>query len=98
MVRRLKRISPLQLGKFTGILYALLSLILIPFVLLALLLSAFAPNGNDNLSGLGLGFAAVMVVLAPVIYGVMGFILGAFAGWIYNVVAGWTGGLEFEIE
>jgi hypothetical protein len=98
MIRRLKRVSPLQLGKVAGIIYALLSLVFIPFLLLALLISAFAPNTSGNTSEIGLGVAIVMVVLAPVIYGVFGFIFGALAGWIYNIVAGWTGGIEFEIE
>ena len=34
MTKRLKRISPLQLGKMSAVIYALGSLIVVPFILL----------------------------------------------------------------
>ena len=37
-------------------------------------------------------------VLAPVFYGVIGFIFGALGALIYNIAAGFVGGVEFELE
>ncbi len=34
----------------------------------------------------------------PVIYGVMGFVVGIIGAAIYNLVAGWIGGIEIEVE
>jgi hypothetical protein len=39
-----------------------------------------------------------MGILMPVIYGVMGFIIGVIGAVIYNVVARWIGGIELEVE
>ena len=39
-----------------------------------------------------------MGVLMPVIYGVMGFILGVIGAAVYNLVARWIGGIELEVE
>lgn len=39
-----------------------------------------------------------MAVLIPVIYGVMGFIGGVISALLYNLIARWTGGLEFEFK
>lgn len=39
----------------------------------------------------------IFAILFPVIYGAIGFVLGAIVAALYNVVAKWTGGLEFEV-
>lgn len=48
-----------------------------------------------NAFGFGVG-AAIIVV--PIFYSVLGFILVALSCWIYNLVAGWVGGIEVEVE
>jgi Transmembrane domain of unknown function (DUF3566) len=103
MKRRIKRIAPLQAGKMLGIFYAGISLLLVPFVLLAGLLGAFAQHANNQSSGnapaaLFAGFSLVFVILIPVIYGVMGFVFGIISAAVYNLVAGFVGGFEVEIE
>lgn len=101
MSKKLKRIAPLQLGIVAGVFYALISLIIVPIFILMAIASAFAPHAEGSgviQAGIGLGMGLVFAVLAPILYGVMGFIFGALAGWIYNFVAKWTGGIEFEVE
>jgi len=101
MTRKLKRIAPLQLGIVAGIFYALISLIIVPFFLLIAIASAFAPHPEGSgavQAGIGIGMGLVFAVLAPIMYGAMGFLFGALAGVIYNLVAKWTGGIEFVVE
>jgi hypothetical protein len=50
----------------------------------------FAPKET----GLGTGFALAL----PILYGVCGFIFTAIGCAIYNVVAGWVGGVEVELD
>ncbi len=45
-------------------------------------------------AGMMIGFG----VLMPVIYGVMGFVFGVIGAAIYNLIAGWIGGIEVEVE
>lgn len=85
MRKRITRIAPFQLGKVTAVLYALLS---IPLVLIMALGSRLNPSAE----AMPLWF----IVVIPVIYIVIGFMFTAFFAWIYNVVAKWTGGIEFE--
>lgn len=85
MKKRLTYVSPLQLGIVSGILYGLISLIVVPFFILA---SLFGPHGA--------GFGVVFAIFLPIIYAVVGFIGGVITGFVYNLVAKWTGGIEFE--
>ena len=43
------------------------------------------------------GGGAFLIAL-PILYGVIGVVAGALIAWLYNVVAGFTGGLELELE
>jgi hypothetical protein len=38
------------------------------------------------------------LLLAPIIYGVIGAIVNALMAWIYNAVAGRLGGIEIDLE
>jgi hypothetical protein len=104
MTRKLKRIAPVKFGLIAGIVYGLISLIFIPFILLFVGLSTFAAvagGHSDNAAG-GLAGGVIaslfMVVFLPVFYAVIGGLMGMLAAWLYNVVAGWVGGIEFEVE
>jgi len=37
-------------------------------------------------------------VLGVIGYGIFGYVFTALTAWIYNVVAGWTGGVEFTLS
>jgi hypothetical protein len=84
MKKRLTHVSPLQLGIVLGVLYGIIALIVVPFFLLAAL---FGGKGAI----MGVGFA----IIFPVIYAVAGFIGGVITAFVYNLVAKWTGGVEF---
>jgi uncharacterized membrane protein YGL010W len=100
MTKRLKRIAPLKCGLVTGILYGLFSLIFIPIILLSVGLSLLAPQHTTNGLGQGLGivFALLLSLFIPVLYAVMGGLMGMLMAWLYNVIASWVGGIEFEVE
>ena len=85
MKKRLTRIAPLQTGIVLATLYGILSLIAVPFLLLAGLISG------------RLGFGVIFIIFLPVLYAAVGFIVGIIAAAVYNLVASWTGGLQFEL-
>jgi len=94
--RTLKRIAPLQAGKILGIVYGAMGLLFMPFILLLSVIASHLPHGQEAPLPFifGLGFA----IMAPVFYGVMGFLVGVIGAAIYNLVARWVGGLEVEVE
>jgi hypothetical protein len=97
MTKNLKRVAPLKAGIVLGVLYALLSLIAVPFFMIAGAgMAAVAKQSGTAIPGAFLfGIGAIFL---PVVYGVMGFIGGVICAAIYNLVAKWTGGLEIVLE
>lgn len=90
-----KRFGVLQMAKIMGVLYFLMSAIFfIPAGLFMLLMGGL--QGQEGLMGGAIG--GIGMFFLPVFYGVGGFIGGALLAAIYNVVAGFVGGIEVEVE
>jgi hypothetical protein len=89
---RLRSVNPVQLAIVLGLIYAVLAfLVAILFLIFGSMLSfAF---------GSYLGHMGIFnLVLFPVGYFIAGFIGGLIAGALFNLVAGWTGGIELTFE
>jgi hypothetical protein len=95
---KLKRIAPLQAGKMLAALYGLLSLIFVPFMMVAVALGSFAAKHQGNGAALPMMFGMGFMVCLPLLYAVMGFIFGVLGAWIYNLLSKWIGGFELEFE
>ncbi len=92
----LKSISVRSSAKLAGLLYGLMGLIFGAIVsLVSLLGSSVAESPQEQL---GFFFGVGAVVILPVFYGVLGYVGAAIATALFNLVTGWTGGLEIEIE
>ncbi len=98
MKKELSRIAPLRAGVVTGVLYGIMSLIFVPFLLIAALFTSHRSAAAGPPSALPAFFGLTFVVLMPVFYAIMGFIVGVLAAAVYNLVARWTGGLQFEVR
>ncbi|MEO6873943.1 MAG: hypothetical protein ABI222_03890 [Opitutaceae bacterium] len=97
MKKALTRISPVKAGVVLGVLYALLACIAVPFLMLAG--AGVAAAARQSGTAIPMGFIFGMGALfLPVIYGVFGFLGGLIAAAVYNLVAKWTGGLEFTLN
>lgn len=92
MKKQLTYITPLRAGIVLGALYGILSLLVVPFVLLAVLVGG--KTGAHPPAVFGVGFA----IFLPVLYAAVGFIGGIIAAALYNLIAKWTGGFEFEVR
>jgi hypothetical protein len=92
---RLKSVGVLSVAKISALLYAGMSLLIVPiFVIMAAVMSAM-PQMPNQPSGL---FFGIFALLAPFFYGAIGFVTGALAAFVYNLVAGWIGGIEMQFE
>lgn len=92
----IEHIGVLSAAKLIAIIYAVIGLIVgLLFSLTAV--TGFALAGEDG-GAAALLFGVGAVIVMPIAYGVMGFILGAIATWVYNVAAGMVGGVELRLS
>lgn len=99
MVTRIRSVDPLQYAFVLGVLEALLGLVIgVIFWLTFATTARSIPNAGA--SGLGFMMAAgpLLIVMAPIFYGILGFIVGLIVAVIYNIVAKWTGGIQMTLE
>ncbi len=95
----LTRIDPLKLGIMLGAIYALISLIFIPFFLIMMFVQIpMAAAGHTQSNALPFMFSGIFLLLFPVMYGVMGFIGDVIMGALYNLVAKFVGGIEVTVQ
>ena len=87
MKQQIVRISILQSSKIVVALYVLLGFLYtlggIPMVLF----------GNGQVRIIGFIYLA-----GPLFMGSIGFLFFAFFAWVYNLLASWLGGFEFEFK
>jgi hypothetical protein len=94
---RLRSINVVQLALMYGIICAVFGIIVGLLIALAFMAvpAAFAQTGMTSLGPLS-------IILFPIIYAIVLFIYGFIAGLIiaalYNLVAGWIGGIEIQLE
>jgi hypothetical protein len=92
----LKRISPGSAFRLGLVAYGIVGLMLGAFCsLIAIGAPAFGRQTHMMFLGHFVGVFAVIV--CPIIYGIIGGIGAVIAAGIYNLVAGWVGGLEVDI-
>ncbi|MCA9331233.1 hypothetical protein KC957_04220 [Candidatus Saccharibacteria bacterium] len=55
---------------------------------------------DSVLRGMAFGLAAgiVSIIVVPLVYFGVGWVIGLVQGWVFNVVLGASGGLSFELE
>jgi hypothetical protein len=85
----------MQCAVVIGIIYCLLGLIF------AVLWLPFAQTMSRMPGATPAAWAmmgAMALVLFPLIYGAIGYIGGLIAAALYNLIAGWTGGVELTLE
>jgi hypothetical protein len=98
---RIRRFGIVHTANMVAALYAFIALIFAAFfALFGALGVAIAPRGSEVSSQLGAGIVGILIVavLLVVFYAVVGWVFTAVACAIYNVVAGWFGGIEVQIE
>jgi hypothetical protein len=88
MSQQIRRFGVGQTAKVVGVLYTLMGLLIVPIFAVGAILS---PESEQ-------AFPLWLVACLPVLYGLLGLIFTAIGCLVYNLVAGWVGGIEVEVE
>ena len=92
----IKRIGPGSAFKVGLVVYGVLGLVAGVFCgLVSLAGTPYARQAHLPIGGAWVGLA---VIVCPIAYGIIGGIAAVIGALIYNLAAGWVGGLEVEIS
>jgi len=88
----IRRFSVVKTATVVALMYVLIvGIFFIPFAILAVAI------GRGDGAGAGIGIL-VFALIAALLYGVVGWILTAIACAVYNLAAGWVGGIEVQVD
>ena len=94
----IRRFGVVRTATIVALMYmVVIAIIFVPIALLVFV-GGSAANGNIAAGGAGLIGTFVVGLFLAVIYGAIGWIFTALACLLYNLVAGWVGGIEVQLE
>lgn len=104
---RIKKLGVLSVAKIYAVMMFIFSLLIfVPYGLIIIIISLIGGIGAGSQDGaLGIAFGGsgivmgiVIMIVFPIMYAIFGFIGGALSALVYNVLAGFVGGIEIEVE
>ena len=96
---QIKRVGVFSVGKVFGLLYALMGLIFgAIFSCVSLFGAAAAMSEIGGEGAFGLLFGIGGIIFLPLMYGIMGFIMGLIMAVLYNLIAKFAGGIEVQTQ
>ena len=93
----IKRVGPLSCAKVVGILYVFVGLVLGGIFSLLAIAGAFASD-TSQAPFIGMFVGVGSIIFFPILYGCMGFLSALIGAWLYNVMAGFVGGIQMEVQ
>lgn len=89
----IKRIEVMPLAKIYTVFMAIFGVVIgIFYAIIGVIYGASAGS-----LGLGAGLGVLAIIVMPIIYGLLGFISGVIGAWMYNLLAGWLGGVKIDL-
>ena len=89
------RVAPLSFAKVAGLLYLIMGFVFGAIVSLVTMLGGMA-SGVEGGGFFGAAFGMGAIIVLPIFYGCLGFVMTLFMTWLFNVVVGITGGIEVD--
>jgi hypothetical protein len=93
----IRRVGPLSCAKIMGTLNAVIGLIIGGIVSLVAIAGGFAAN-QEGAGAIGAMIGTGSIIVLPIVYGCMGFVMTLIIAAIYNVLAGAVGGVEVDLQ
>ena len=100
---RIKKLGILSVAKIYAVMMLVISLLIsIPYGLIIMIFGV-AMMGTGQRGGMAAGGGSIVLGLAvmiilPIVYAGFGFVGGALGALLYNLFAGFVGGIEIEVE
>jgi len=99
-----RRVGVLSLAKIQGLLMFVFGLIIgviygLIFMIFGAAMTSLAPKDEGAAGGIStIVIGIILMIAVPIFYGLIGFIGGAIGALIYNIAAGFVGGIKIDLE
>jgi hypothetical protein len=95
----INRVGPLSVAKLAGMLYAILGLIFGAIISLIALAGGMAASADEpGAAAAGVIFGAGAVIVLPILYGCLGFVMTLLMAALYNMTARIVGGVQIDVS
>lgn len=94
----INRVNPLSAAKLAGTLYAILGAIFGAIVSAFALAGGMSASDEPGAAVLGAFFGVGAVILLPIFYGVLGFLMTLLMAALFNMTARIVGGLTIDVS
>ena len=91
-VAKIQSVIGLVVGLILGIIYFFI------FAVFGAMIMGMAGKDGTAAGGITIAYGVAALIGFPVFYAIFGFIMGVIVSAIYNLVARFIGGIEFEVE
>lgn len=100
IMTKIKKIDPMSAAKVEGLMGVIFGLIagILVVIMGAGVRSMMGGYGYGPGYGMMGGFGIAAIIVMPIMYGILGFIAGGVGAWVYNLISGWIGGIEIDLE
>ena len=101
---QIRRVGVLSVAKIYASIFLVMSLLIsVPYGLIVIIYalvggSVVGGNAGFAVGGGGVVIGLLIMIGLPIMYSVMGFIGGVIGALLYNLFAGFVGGIEIEVE
>jgi len=90
-----KRIDPFSCGKILGGLYAIFGVV---WGIVFSAMGVVALFNSGKLASAGIVATSFGLVVAPIFFGIFGFVGGAIGAALFNIATGFLGGVKIDVE
>jgi hypothetical protein len=95
----INRVAPLSVAKIAGTLYAILGVIFGAIVSLIALAGGMAASSDEpGAAAMGAIFGAGAVIILPILYGGLGFVMTLLMAALFNMAARIVGGVQVDVS
>ena len=94
----IQRIAPVSLAKVMGAIYAVIGFVAgALFTLFALVGATAGASSEQEMAWMAPLFGVAAIVVFPILYGVLAFVMGLVVSGLYNLIAARVGGIEMTL-
>ena len=100
MRMRVRSLDPMSVGKTMAAIYGAMSLLFVPIFVILMIVGAVAGANEKSVpfaGALGIGFGLILIIVLPLLYALIAFVMGALMALIYNLASRWMGGVIMEL-